>query len=68
MDILVPVIVNKNHPMQEKQRNTFRGLNVTLLACGNILNALKLKMFQMQTGFSYIAAKRWMMRLNTENV
>ena len=65
MDIFVPVVVKKIHPMQEKQRNTFRGLNVTLVACGNILNALKVKMFQMQTGF---AAKSWMMWLNTENV
>ena len=57
MDIFLPVVVKKNHPMKEKQRNTFRGLNVTLVACGNILNALKVKMFQMQTGFVYIAAK-----------
>ena len=27
MDIFVPVVVNKNHPMQEKQRNTFRGFH-----------------------------------------
>ena len=33
MDIFVPVVVKKNHPMQERQRNTFRGLNVTLVAC-----------------------------------
>ena len=38
MDIFVPVVVKKNHPMQEKQRNTFRGLNVTFVVCGNILN------------------------------
>ena len=44
MDIFVPVVVKKNHPMQEKQRNTFRGLNV--------------KIFQMQTGFVHIAAKK----------
>ena len=60
-DIFVPVVVKKNHPMQEKQRNTFRRLNVTLVACGNILNALKVKMLQMQTGFVHIAAKSWMM-------
>ena len=64
----MPVVVKKNHPMQEKQRDRFRGLNVTLVACGNILNALKVKMFQIQTGFVHIAAKSWMMRLNTENV
>ena len=57
----MPVVVKKNHPTQEKQRNTFRGLNVTFVACGNILNALKVKMFQMQTGFAHIAAKSWMM-------
>ena len=58
MYILVPVVVKKNHPIQEKQRSTFRGLNVTPVACGNILNALKLKMFQMQTGFfSYSCQK-----------
>ena len=68
MDI-VPVVVKKSHPVQEKQRNTFRGLNVTLLACGNILNALKFKMFHMQTGHnSHIPAKSWMMWLNTEGV
>ena len=38
MDIFVPVVVKKNHPTQEKQRNTFRRLNVTFVACGNILN------------------------------
>ena len=64
----MPVVVKKNHPMQEKQMNTFRGLNVTLVACGNILNALKVKVFQMQTGFAHIATKSWMMWLNTENV
>ena len=57
----MPVVVKKNHPVEEKQRNTFRGLNVTLVACGNILNALKVKMFQIQIGFVYIAAKSWMM-------
>ena len=62
----MPVVVKKNHPMQEKQRNTFRGLNVIFVACGNILNALK--MFEMQTGFVHIAAKSWMMWLNIENV
>ena len=55
-------------PYAEKQRNTFRGLNVTLVACGNILNVLKVKVFQMQTGFVHITAKSWMMWLNTENV
>ena len=40
--------------MQEKQRNTFRGLNVTLVECGNILNALKVKMFQVRTDFVHI--------------
>ena len=68
MDIFVPVVAKKNHSMQEKQRNTFCGLNVTLVGCGNILNALKVKMFQMQTGFVHIAAKNWIMWLNTENV
>ena len=68
MDIFVPVVVKKNHLMQEKQSNTFRGLNVTPVACGNILNALKVKMFQMQTGFAHIAARSWMTWLNTENV
>ena len=42
MDIFVPVVVKKRHPMQEKQRNTSRGLNVTLVAYGNIMNALKM--------------------------
>ena len=68
MDIFVPVEAKKNHPVQEKQRNRFRGLNVTLVACGNILNALKLKMFRMQTGFAHRAAKTWIMWLNTETV
>ena len=68
MDIFVPVVVKKNHHVQEKERNAFRGLNVTLVACGNILNALKLKMFQMQTGFAHIATKNWIMCLDTENV
>ena len=36
MDIFVPVVVKKNHPMQDKQKNTFRGLNVTLVACANL--------------------------------
>ena len=62
----MPVVVKKNHFMQEKQRNTFRGLNVTFVACGNILNALK--MFEMQTDFVHIAAKSWMMWLNIESV
>ena len=61
MDIFVPVVMKRNHPMQKKQRNMFRGLNLTLVACGNILNALKLKMFHMQTSFAHIAAKSWMM-------
>ena len=60
--------MKKNHSVQEKQKNTFHGLNATLVACGNILNALKVKMFQMQTGFSHIAVKSWMMWLNTENI
>ena len=68
MDIFVTVVVKKNHLMQEMQRNTFHGLNVTLVACGNILNALKVKMFQMQTGFGHITAKSWMMWLNTKNI
>ena len=41
---------------------------MTLVVCGNILNALKVKMFQMQTGFVHIAAKSWMMWLNIEKV
>ena len=68
MDIFVPVVVKKNHPMQEKPRKVSHGLNVTLVACGNILNALKLTMFQMETGFAQIAAKSWMILFNTENV
>ena len=36
--------------------------------CGMWLNALKLTMFQMETGFAQIAAKSWMTWLDTENV
>ena len=68
MGIFVPVVVKKNCRMQEKPRIASHGLNVTLVACGNILNALKLMMFQMETGFVQIAAKSWMIWLNTENV
>ena len=67
MDIFAPVVVKKNHPMQEKPRKRSHELNVTLVACGNILNALKLTVFQMETGFAQIAAKSWAW-LNTENV